>query len=137
MNSTLTSLIARLEAAVGGDRELDGDIWWAVNRREAAICYNNAATGLPKKWDELPAVMPGGMGRLAVRSFAPTYSSSLDAAFSLIPDGWRLYSIQDNTKFQGEKYWHAGLDKGNSVQSIRAATPALALTIAALKAREA
>lgn len=64
---------------------------------------------------------------------APHYTTSIDAALTLVPDGWNWHLI---TEFDGINA--AVFPPGNAVDypDVTASTPALALCIAALKARQ-
>lgn len=134
----LTELIQRLESASEGSRELDGAIWWQVNRKTAERVYWRAATGLPRP---LPAgKIPAGLGRLAVEQSAPEYSRSIDAALtlarSILPPTKRIGLVE-----QPDQTWEAAIlcvepDEGPCLDSV-APTAALSLVIAALKARSA
>ena len=61
------------------------------------------------------------------------YTSSLDAAASLVPDGWQWVCGQDRPENGGA--WADVQPNIVGVTKVRAATPALALTAAALRAR--
>lgn len=105
----LSHLISRCTTASEADRELDADIWWEIDRRSAASTYNRAALGLPKSFDEMPDTMPAGLGRLAVRVSAPQYSSSIDAALTLLPEDWRfILSDRAPDPHKGRAYIHNG-----------------------------
>lgn len=82
------SLIKRLDAAERGSRELDGHIWWLVDRRAAERAYWNAGdnlTLLEGGYDEntiskpLSDAVPKGIGYIASTGNAPHYTNSLDA----------------------------------------------------------
>ncbi len=90
----------RLEVATEGSRELDRFIYWLLD--------------LPRIGD--------------MKTTVPAYSTSIDAALSLIPEGrlWSIGSIVNGSGFV------AVLD--NSGKSYRGASPALALCIAAMRA---
>ena len=119
MTQALSALLAKLEAATGPSRELDAQI--AV------------ATG----------VSPHRMLQSALTcGCSPRYTASLDAAMGLVPDGygwsvstpWRDKAkaracVADNARgyFDAEAEMHYG---GHDAE-----TPALALCIAALRAR--
>lgn len=102
----MTDLIARLEAATEGNRELDVEIHQ----------LRGFITDTP----------------------AP-YTQSIDAALTLIPDGWTVSVMRFS---DGEGYVELSdnqgrfLVKGDTEIYQEAATPALAICIAALKARE-
>lgn len=128
---TIAEIIARLEKAEGPDGEIDAMIWFTVNRGAASRCYWSASTGMPKPID-LP--FPPGLGRHAVIAKSPRYTSSIDAALMLVPKSWRLQDIWQSD--DGES-WYAGVRiPGNEVGSDDGCcSPAIALCIAALKAR--
>lgn len=113
------ALIARLESADGPSRELDAEIAKAVG----AFSMNGAI------------------------NISPRYTASIDAALTLVPEGWRPYSadmsVQGRTRFliEGPKTQWSTDDDGEKcagndwyAQGV-ASTPALALAAAALKAR--
>lgn len=118
----LSSLIERLEKATEGSRELDGEIWCAANGYEflvwdgAGVRYRVRETG----WYAAEHVKP--------------YTASLDCALTLVPEGWQW------------RAWHTPTDEGSlwgaevnwePPGNVYAETPALALCIAALRARQA
>jgi hypothetical protein len=117
----LLALAERCEAATGPDRELDGDIFCALGHApfiEGAYC--------------------------AYRS--PAYTASLDAAMTLVPEGWRwMAGHREFSHARGyvENGGPAFVGVGTRRNPNRlwfettAATPALALTAAALRARAA
>jgi len=111
-------LIRDLEAATEGGRELDHEILWAT-------------TG--KRDVDIPE------GRLTDNRVPLHYTTSLDAALTLVPEGVRAELIQS---LEGG-WWDAavyefGEDDNPIAETERGAlTPALALCIAALKARQA
>lgn len=112
------ALIARLEAATEGSRDLDCEIYCAANPR----C-------------ELAYGAPGVRIRGNQTVFQPPrFSTSIDAALSLVPDGsgWTVGACTNNTRYA--EVFSAG---GTKYVVCRAATPALALCIAALRARAA
>lgn len=98
----LRGLIARLEAATGPDRELDIAIWHYL--------------GNPK--ERTPLLWVG------------CYTSSIDAALTLVPEGhdWSIGDV--NGHFGGTPVAYVGNDTARFGE-----TPALSLCIAALKAR--
>lgn len=109
----LPSLITRLEVATGPDRELDLAIWNVLNPKYPFGCISPALN---------------------------KYTSSIDAALTLVPEGFAV----DLTAFTGCKYGDAflwsdsresGLRYSTRALPRRPANPAIALCIAALKAR--
>jgi hypothetical protein len=63
----------------------------------------------------------------------PAFSASLDAALTLVPEGkeWNLHRVHDDYN-RGKVYFYACIDEA---QVHYGATPALALCVAALRAR--
>ena len=126
--ATLLALADRVEKASGPDRELD-----------AAVCV--AALGM---FEEGGSV--GFTGRGDMRP-PPNFTASIDAALSLVPDGWRVNSA--DWSIPGRYRWmlkgpclkrvpndDGGWDAGDDwyVGAASRGTPALALTAAALRA---
>ena len=128
----MTDLIKRLEEATGSDRELDADIALLVGyRRKGAKSTIGISDGYV--WAE-----PGEQFSYGTRP--PSYSSSLDAALTLVPEGCGA-KIHYDTAYKGyaaasvfptregeghELAANVGMDKR---------TPDIALCIAALRAR--
>lgn len=124
-------LVAKLEAATEGSRELDIEIALASGWTPLQVeCVDGPATFYCE---------PGMHGAFTA---VPKFSDSLDAALSLVPEGfnWAVYG-----------HWRLPIEKpvfrysatvevndGKNVtgeHSAEATTPALALCIAALKSR--
>lgn len=103
----LEELAARVEAATGPDRELDGAIGRAVGATPLMMCDTGN-----------------------VEIFA-SFTASLDAALTLVPEGW-FWQVG-----QGNHAW-AAVYENPIAPSMRvdpiAATPALALCSASLQA---
>ncbi|CAB4176800.1 hypothetical protein UFOVP1672_43 [uncultured Caudovirales phage] len=113
-------LIERLSNASEGSRELD-------------LAIVRSGVGIPivqEVWsdDDL----------LNVSNIMPHYTTSIDAALTLVPEGWRVYALQEEyTDKPG--VWFAGLDHRTAHYKYgsmigKAPHPALALCIAALQA---
>lgn len=118
MTDKLADLIARLERATGADRDLDEAIAeWRFQ--------DDMATKRTSKWGPVPRY----------------YTASLDAALTLVPEGldWLICSRRRN--FQDGYYVHimnGDVNRdGRSVSVAWHPIPAIALCIAALKARSA
>jgi len=114
----LNPLIQCLEKATGPDRELDNEIYTEVLRTQI--------------------IKPGQRPLTSDREYTPQYTASIDAALTLVPEGWRVYQLG-----QRADYWCASiftvkphLAPTTSWARVHAATPALALCIAALKAKQ-
>jgi hypothetical protein len=117
----LLALAARVEAAQGADRELDGEI--------------SRAIGTPG-W-RLSDAGRWFQSCLRRAQFAPT--SSLDAAVSLVPEGWEWAAgintpgyFRDGCAGWARVFPRSRQDQGTGNRY--ATTPALALTAAALRA---
>lgn len=134
----LLELAARVEAAEGPDALLDTEIWRACIASVAdleLIEVGGAAHG--------PSEAEFRTLRL-MDSFRPT--ASLDAAMTLKPDGWHLAEFGEGPNltprphdFAYDGTWFAmlhGVASGD-LKWGSAATPALALCAAALRARAA
>ena len=124
--ATLLALAERVEAATGADRELDAQVWLAcvpgTTRNE--LCYIHKASSRECVIDETR----DANRRLII---VPYYTASLDAAMSLVPSGyewsvnWCGNSVANVSEIGVDYPVHCG----------GAATPALALTAACLRAR--
>ena len=117
MDDELMRLAERCEAAMGPDRELDALIQMAVRKREPLL-----------QADRLP---------MKPRHF----TASLDAAMTLVPEGWTAWELRSRrrlTRFTAEiSRLCDDIDDadGELIECGNAATPALALCAAALRAR--
>lgn len=146
----LSDLIAKLESASEGSRELDAEIWWHIGKPTFAEKPNRD----PEWWAANPHLDPDATWGLPVplleiieQKLGPHYTTSLDSALTLVPEGaWWLVgrdtgndSPLRNFGSRGGSCFHAQCDTNYGVaeNKHRAATPALSLTIAALKARQA
>lgn len=137
----LNALIERLSRATGGSREFDALIECEVRKLQAY------ALGLSDKvrahWNPV-----GSKGEVICTQgitcyHAPMYSTSIDAAMTLVPEG---YAIRDwmvwpghpveltilETFFDKGQHWH---NSDTQRWAVKASTPAIALCIAALSAR--
>lgn len=123
----LRELVERLEAAEGPSRELDAEIARALGWKDVGIGPHAPQT---VKW-----VRPDGSETF---NRLPAYTASIDAALTLVPEGWewtvgntyaegRTFARVENFALKGEPNFNVDGQR----------PPALALTIAALKAREA
>ena len=136
---TLAEIIAQMEAAAEGSLELDLAIHQALGWE--LIRFDPGDGDVIEYWrrgeDEIHADQ---------RRSKYAYTQSLDAALTLIPEGWFIYGLMDERTpivYRGDKHkhlcWTADLqhEDGGRLQSASAKTPALVLCIAALKARSA
>ena len=101
-------LIEQLERATEGSRELD----WRIE------CHLQG-------WSE------DHMRHAALVD----YTTSLDAALSLVPEGWNNWLIRKTTAVDSVWFSAEHRDDNDDVWRAVAATPALALCIVSLKAR--
>ncbi len=139
----LLLLAEKVEGLSGPDREVDAEIAAALR------------VGTEHGWAlRYPAWIAAKDGRVHLEkngpSFAaPAFTASLDAAMSLVPEGWRIWTAdfsiegrfvwmlcgpkltwithEDGSREGGEDWYQSGV----------AATPALALVSASLRARAA
>lgn len=125
----LTSLIERVEAATEGSRELDKVIWLACTSGATRDkwSYIHKATGRECTVDETR----DATGRLII---VPEYTTSIDAALTLMPEGqdWSLFS-DNGTAMAG---CMPASEDGCDMTDTPGATPALALLAAILRARQ-
>ena len=133
----MKELIARLEAATEGNASLDTAIWATIKgykiewRGERCyylvpVCYCHH--GGHKHGEQHWQTMQSGGDNWAAS--APSYSQSIDAALRLVPEGfpWHVWAInvESDMEYSGQVDY---------AKPANGATPALALCIAALKAR--
>lgn len=123
--ATLLALAERCETATGPDRELDGAIYIAVlipAERAGRIDQNGGFVG----W------WPKDGPYVGARE-VPAYTASLDAALTLVPEGWHWSA--DSRRFgyvRGRGPQDGAPDPEGWARGT--ATPALALCAAALRA---
>jgi hypothetical protein len=124
--SELTALAERVEAARGIDVSLHLAIAIAAGVVDARTTFS------PR----------GGFGHVDRGQWAvsrvPYYSTSLDAAMTLVPERWKLRQANFSAPCADDRKWHLNLHGGSVGQDTfvgRGATPALALTAAALRFR--
>jgi hypothetical protein len=136
---TLSALIALLEESREGSRGLDARVWAATSAAEQMAKYELAEgwhyeTELFERRDgtvALVAVKDNERLIQAIRA-APLYTTSLDAALSLVPEGWAWTVSKNGTAVVVTE--SADPSKYRR-ENGHATWPALALVIAALKAR--
>lgn len=116
----MKNLIARLEAATEGSRELDAEIAKMVGTFRSE-----------RSKDEYHGTHFGP-------DYSPPYTTSIDTALTLMSEGW-FWDIQNEPEFGGYCRMTDVPDIGEKMKDIvgYASTPALATCSAALKAREA
>lgn len=140
---SVARLMARLVAASAGARELDGKIWAVID--EAAFKRQCSFKGRKHAGRIYTAAEKRHHETRMGAVLAPRYTTSLDNALTLVPEGWHI-KIQICYNVGAERaYCHcdlerdcytAGRDLGDDEpMEIQTAPPALC--IAALKARAA
>lgn len=130
MTADLSALIARLESAEAGSRELDAHVEVAVRAIEAA------KTGLTREhWAIWRASSSGIVGDGATQYASAPVTTSLDAALALadrVLPGVRVMVERDHDG----KGWAMAQSKPEYPREMAdASTPALALCIATLRAK--
>ena len=121
MTQDMGGLIERLEAASGPDRELDEAIADALFPAEPFVQLADAPPGTGfRAWRQ------DGHVQSALR-----YTASIDAALTLVPEGWAKNVIDCDNGDALVELWTDTLSS-----AARAKTWPIALCLAALKARE-
>ena len=129
--TALAELIARLEVATAGSRELDIAVYEAIGWRRKQFSKTAPTWLCP----------PDDGKRIAIEPFnlLPCVTTSIDAALTLVPEGME-WALSNHGQTGAEQLCWAGVFGSPFIGSecdSHAATPALALCIAALRAREA
>lgn len=150
----LLALAERVEAAMGPDRELDFYIWAAIEGVTNITEPSEGHPMTPGRGGRVEGIGPDGLihlygfvdpGQLQ-RNWMPyggedrypTFTASLDAAMTLVPEGWDWSAgTQGNGKRGHSFLLYRQEGARETVIDPDAATPALALTAAALRARAA
>ncbi len=112
----MADLADRIEAATEGSRELDAEIALAIGWQNCIPCDFN-----------------GIKHRMGGILNAPPFSRSVDAALSLVPEGWD-WATGSNGANRGHSLLASRDDTDREIEA-DAATPALALCAAAIRAR--
>jgi hypothetical protein len=139
--ATLLALAKRCEQAAGPDRELDAEIEACLTGR---VTHPHAPGYTLEKQDaewKLARLAESGFISSARRPARP-YTASLDAAVTLVPEGyyWQVANGKRNhsePQACADLFVAHGPNRGDMSFTVDAATPALALCAAALRARAA
>lgn len=134
-------LINRLEAATGSDRELDADIEVAITptvKTDDDLIY-----AMRRSKDGSDATSPGhyfikSRSGMSCKT-APAYTADINAALMLVPseDSSNFEVCLEQSKRRTRAYWTATIGHMHFDAWVATApTPALALCIAALRARQ-
>ena len=116
----MDDLLKRLEEATEGSRELDAEIGETLGIEPAwygPYGYYDAAKDAPREHEH--------------------YTTSLDAALTLVPEGWDWAIVSDDQASVYRRKKSSGGYEEIFDSPVEAATPALALCVASLKAIEA
>lgn len=132
--TNLRELAERVQALKGPSREVDAEIA-ALTRCGSDPQWSWALTNYP-------AWVAGKDGRVHLEkngpSFAPpAYTASLDHCWQILPPKWRVRQVTLSAPCADCRKWHAQLHggaEGGRYATGFAATPALALVAAALRA---
>lgn len=134
----LAALIEKLEKATEGSRSLNGAIWKAVDPQAASIADCDVRAMGNRDWTKEEA---DRNAEIKLRRLAPPYTTSLDAALTLVPERFSP-GVSHNLE-QG--IWDAWLMGRNGdreewetivvADAHHDSSAPLALCIAALKAR--
>lgn len=134
MKSEIGELIERLGKATGPGRELDLAIQAWLDP-EAPILFG---AGTKKaKWGsyrDIPSAEGQDIPNLISVINPPSYSESIDAALTLKPEGWS-FTLVGGTAGVSHSFATVSLSVPSFEKPSRGATPAIALCIAALRAR--
>jgi len=118
------TLISRLEQAEAGSRELDGLI------EVATLFKGNSGYQLDR------GKFYANDRRIVAVHEAPHYTTSIDAAMSLVPEGWQDVRQHHHVMTDGSIRSYAEIETAaGTFNAGPTATPALALCVAALKAQ--
>lgn len=147
---SIAALIERLEKATGPDREIDGRIWAELDERDVRVAYVGywGKDGLLAKSRRQPrdecvvgVFMDGELYTVGQSNPPAEYTKSIDAALTLVPENHRTTICTEEITFDGEILqsevlvvpfgeYYRWVDR-----ACQGPTPAIALCIAALKAR--
>lgn len=126
----LVELVARLERAEAPGRSFDRDIFRLIGLTEVQErhcemwCKMDGRTDLTRE--------------RYVETWAPDFTKSIDAALTLVPEGyaWCVFSNRHFVLSKTDDYFGATVETMSVKNTVdRKPTPAIALCIAALKAR--
>ncbi|KQM18417.1 hypothetical protein [Novosphingobium sp. Leaf2] len=135
---TLLDLAERCEAAMGADRELDALIAATCRFFPRYVGYIWKA-GLRANVPEVGRVeCHTKIGAGGLHYSAAKFTASLDAAMTLVPEGWKLRQMAFSAPCADDRSWHLNLHGGKVGEHHlvgRGKTPELALCAAALRAR--
>ena len=142
----MDELIARLEAAEKGSRELDARVGVATGiggRIGTDVSWQEGKhwrEGKGKRLEDAIRDWPESAATIAIFWNVPQFTTSLDAARALLLEGWRWVKPMKNTEKEVIQVYPTEWDEskpwGDWLQTGTAATVELAFCSAALKARQ-
>ncbi len=130
---TRTELIAALEAATGPSRELDARIQCELD----GLYFGRHCSG---RLFKARRIFKGGQVKDYAENFkSKPYTESIDAALSFTPERWRVHQLGQNGLLWRANLFTTPANIAPTTAWARAvaATPAIALCIANLRALEA
>ncbi len=130
---TLPELIWKLEIATEGSRELDCMIFEAVAM--SGEFFGSKITSFSHDTSGRYVFNTEDGRRHLEAATALNYTTSLDAALKLVPEG-RQWILDCHDKMDGGSWRYSAHVSGSSDKSWWRPTPALALCIACLRARQ-
>jgi hypothetical protein len=138
MTSDLQSLLSRLETATEGSRELDAEIDAALRIGKPSLpdwARTNFPTWRARPDGRVECAHGDGTGSLHWES--QPFTRSVDAALSLVPEGfyWNLRVGRNVITATVQSPFGTSLTPQWVHEEAEAETPALALVVAALRAR--
>lgn len=140
-SENLVGLAERVEALDGPSREVDAEIFRAIG---APVPFQFANKLVVLTFDEAEQCYFAPIGDMRVRYEPPAYTASLDAVMTLVPEGWGWLVSQPTEKAIASGLLKQRTPVLSEVQygcdlrfAVAAATPALALCVAALRSRSA
>lgn len=136
MDIATKSLIAKLEAATEGSRELDVEIFAEIDGRDLRRDGDVLLARSRKPPHDECVLMRWANGVAHEWQKTPHYTTSLDAALTLVPEGFDIDQIHKRQQPEmGGRMWYATIRGWSVFRSDYQRTLPLALCIAALRAR--
>lgn len=127
----LNALIERLSNATGPDRELDAEIFRAIGM---PLPEQFMTAKIALEWNETEKCFTFDLAETRVRYEQPPFTSSIDAAMTLVPEGYAA-SVEWSPRYPGSAWLYPPNNVNDISFEAEATSPALALCAASLKAR--
>jgi len=135
--ASVSEVLAHLEAAERPSIVLDAEICWTLERDRATAAFWRGAMGLPKPLPGEFSRLPRGLGMASLEAGSPNYTTSLDAALALAERALPCCRCIVERDHDGSGWACVRSYEGAPAIMSDAPTPALALCIAILRARQA